>query len=98
MKAGLRQKTERKTPICLPTRTSSAACSQELFQLDQADLDFGIYRIMNQKRDEVVRFLGQGLAAPGAGGIQAIQIGGQIGSASRTRKAGGETFRRRNEP
>ncbi|KAA0131597.1 site-specific DNA-methyltransferase [Gimesia chilikensis] len=30
---------------------------EELFQLDQADLDFGIYRIMNQKREEVVRFL-----------------------------------------
>ncbi len=30
---------------------------EELFQLDQADLDFGIYRIMNQKRDEVVTFL-----------------------------------------
>ena len=30
---------------------------QELFQLDQADLDFGIYRIMNTKRDEVLRFL-----------------------------------------
>jgi len=30
---------------------------EELFQLDQADLDFGIYRIMNQKRDEVVKFL-----------------------------------------
>lgn len=30
---------------------------EELFQLDQADLDFGIYRIMNQKRDDVVRFL-----------------------------------------
>jgi adenine-specific DNA-methyltransferase len=30
---------------------------EELFQLDRADLDFGIYRIMNQKRDEVVRFL-----------------------------------------
>jgi len=30
---------------------------RELFQLDQADLDFGIYRIMNQKRDEVERFL-----------------------------------------
>lgn len=29
----------------------------ELFQLDQADLDFGIYRIMNQKRDDIVRFL-----------------------------------------
>ena len=34
---------------------------EELFQLDQADLDFGIYRIMNQKRDEVVRFLEQDL-------------------------------------
>jgi adenine-specific DNA-methyltransferase len=34
---------------------------QELFQLDQADLDFGIYRIMNQKRDEVVRFLDRDL-------------------------------------
>jgi len=30
---------------------------KELFQLDQADLDFGIYRIMNQKREEITRFL-----------------------------------------
>ena len=30
---------------------------EELFQLDHADLDFGIYRIMNQKRDEIMRFL-----------------------------------------
>ena len=29
----------------------------ELFQLDQADLDFGIYRIMNAKRVEITRFL-----------------------------------------
>lgn len=29
----------------------------EMFQLDQPDLDFGIYRIMNQKRDEVTDFL-----------------------------------------
>ncbi len=34
---------------------------EELFQLDQADLDFGIYRIMNTKRDEVVRFLDKDL-------------------------------------
>jgi len=34
---------------------------QELFQMDRADLDFGIYRIMNQKRDEVVRFLDKDL-------------------------------------
>ena len=30
---------------------------QEIFQLDQADLDFGIYRIMNQKRKEINEFL-----------------------------------------
>jgi adenine-specific DNA-methyltransferase len=29
----------------------------ELFQLDQADLDFGIYRIMNARRDDITRFL-----------------------------------------
>ncbi|MCD4825846.1 MAG: site-specific DNA-methyltransferase [Phycisphaerae bacterium] len=29
----------------------------ELFQLDQADLDFGIYRIMNARRDEINQFL-----------------------------------------
>nr|WP_241737057.1 site-specific DNA-methyltransferase [Anoxybacillus flavithermus] len=28
-----------------------------MFQFDQADLDFGIYRIMNQKREEIKRFL-----------------------------------------
>lgn len=29
----------------------------ELFMFDQADLDFGIYRIMNAKRDEITQFL-----------------------------------------
>ena len=29
----------------------------ELFQLDQADLDFGIYRIMNARRGEITTFL-----------------------------------------
>jgi adenine-specific DNA-methyltransferase len=29
----------------------------ELFQFDQAELDFGIYRIMNAKRAEITRFL-----------------------------------------
>ncbi len=29
----------------------------ELFQLDHAELDFGIYRIMNARRDEIERFL-----------------------------------------
>jgi adenine-specific DNA-methyltransferase len=30
---------------------------EELFQFDREDLDFGIYRIMNQKRAEVSKFL-----------------------------------------
>jgi len=33
----------------------------EMFPLDQADLDFGIYRVMNLRRDEIVRFLDQDL-------------------------------------
>lgn len=33
----------------------------ELFQIDSPDLDFGIYRIMNQKRDEIVRFINKDL-------------------------------------
>jgi len=30
---------------------------RQMFQMDQADLDFGIYRIINQKRDEIENFL-----------------------------------------
>jgi len=33
------------------------ALLSELFQLDQAELDFGIYRIMNARRQEIERFL-----------------------------------------
>lgn len=33
----------------------------ELFQMDRAELDFGIYRIMNIKRAEVSRYLDQDL-------------------------------------
>lgn len=34
---------------------------KKLFQTDQADLDFGIYRIMNQRREEINRFLEEDL-------------------------------------
>ena len=34
---------------------------QELFQLDQPDLDFGLYRIMHAKSDEVTQFLDKDL-------------------------------------
>ena len=33
----------------------------ELFQFDSADLDFGIYRIMNHKRDAIERFITENL-------------------------------------
>ena len=39
---------------------------RELFQFDCADLDFGIYRIMNHKRDVIERFITNDLPkAPG---------------------------------
>lgn len=34
---------------------------EEIFMMDHAELDFGIYRIMNQKRDEISTFLRQDL-------------------------------------
>jgi adenine-specific DNA-methyltransferase len=39
------------------SRTKLTNLLRELFQLDSADLDFGIYRIMNTKRAEIERFL-----------------------------------------
>ena len=33
------------------------AILREMFQMDQSDLDFGIYRIMNAKRGEIEKFL-----------------------------------------
>jgi adenine-specific DNA-methyltransferase len=38
-------------------RKKLQALLRDLFQFDHADLDFGIYRIMNEKRDEVERFI-----------------------------------------
>ena len=34
---------------------------KEMFQLDQSDLDFGIYRIMNAKSEEISTFLEKNL-------------------------------------
>ncbi len=34
---------------------------RDMFQMDQPDLDFGIYRIMNQKREEIEKFLDKDL-------------------------------------
>jgi adenine-specific DNA-methyltransferase len=32
-----------------------------IFELDKADLDFGIYRILNIRKDEIMQFLSEGL-------------------------------------
>ena len=34
---------------------------KEIFQMDQTDLDFGIYRIMNTKRNEIIHYLNEQL-------------------------------------
>ena len=51
----------------------------ELFQIDSPDLDFGVYRIMNQKRDEIKRFMDKDL-------IEAVDAEfGKYDTESRTR-------------
>lgn len=47
----------------------------ELFQLDNADLDFGIYRIMNLRRDELHRFIDKDLLDAVAKGFEEIKKG-----------------------
>ncbi|MEH6410308.1 MAG: site-specific DNA-methyltransferase, partial [Hyphomonas sp.] len=42
-------------------RTRLIGLLKELFQLDQPDLDFGLYRIMHAKADQVSRFLDEDL-------------------------------------
>lgn len=39
-----------------PQLTEFRALLDEIFQFDRADLDFGLYRILNQKREEIQRF------------------------------------------
>jgi adenine-specific DNA-methyltransferase len=40
-----------------PKYNKLIATLQEIFMLDHAELDFGIYRIMNQKRNDIEQFL-----------------------------------------
>ncbi len=43
----------------------------EIFQLDQSDLDFGIYRIMNSKSKEINEFLDKDLLSSVASAFSA---------------------------
>lgn len=45
---------------------------REMFQFDQSDLDFGIYRIMRMKRDEVNRFIEEELPAQITAGLNEL--------------------------
>lgn len=50
---------------------------KDLFQFDSADLDFGIYAIMNQKRDQIERFIEQELLDAVQEGLQILSQQGQ---------------------
>jgi adenine-specific DNA-methyltransferase len=56
-----------------PNLTKLKKLLEELFQLEQADLDFGIYRIMNTKREEIRRFLDHDLLPQVRNAFQAYQ-------------------------
>jgi len=42
-------------------RTKFAALLRDMFQLDQPELDFGLYRIMHAKKDDINRFIDEDL-------------------------------------
>ncbi len=54
---------------------------RELFMFDQADLDFGIYRIMNVRRDEICQFLDRDLLPQAQAALSAM---GDVGRAAKT--------------
>jgi adenine-specific DNA-methyltransferase len=49
---------------------------RELFQLDRPDLDFGFYRIMHAKQDEIEKFLDKDLLPQVQAGLAALKTGG----------------------
>ncbi|MDA8654087.1 DNA methyltransferase [Alphaproteobacteria bacterium] len=53
---------------------------REMFQLDRGDLDFGLYRIMNQKRGEVTEFLDKHLLPQVQTVLQEYQPAGGAGA------------------
>lgn len=55
---GLREKPEREAKY-----EQFRGLLEELFQFESADLDFGIYRIVNEKRDRIETFLDEELAS-----------------------------------
>jgi adenine-specific DNA-methyltransferase len=63
---------------------------RELFQFDCADLDFGIYRIMNYKRDVVERFIGQDLPKAIADELDRDTLAAQAQAAKELKEIAGQ--------
>jgi adenine-specific DNA-methyltransferase len=53
---------------------------REMFQLDRGDLDFGIYRVMNQKREDVTKFLDEQLLPQVREVLEEYQPAGMAGA------------------
>ncbi len=53
---------------------------REMFQLDRGDLDFGIYRVMNQKREDVTKFLDEQLLPQVREVLEGYQPAGMAGA------------------
>ena len=68
---------------------------RELFELDKADLDFGIYRILRQRHAEITEFLDKHLektvreALESHGNLQRMQIEGDLRKAEQAAQAAG---------
>ena len=78
--------------------TKFQALLGELFQLDCAELDFGIYRIMNHKRDAVDQFITENLPATVAAELDRgplAQYGSSAGQTWRNSPKGQVEFGRR---
>ena len=63
---------------------------RELFQFDCADLDFGIYRIMNYKRDAIEKFITDNLSRTVANELEAGPLAQQVRAAQELDKAAQE--------
>jgi adenine-specific DNA-methyltransferase len=59
----------------------------ELFMLDRADLDFGIYRILNAKREEITRFLDNDLLPQVKGELETLGTGDRAQAEAEYREA-----------
>ena len=65
---------------------------RELFQFNCADLDFGIYRIMNHKRNAIERFIGEELPARIAGDLDTGQLARQDQADEKLKEAHGKVL------